>query len=200
MKGMARRPDRPGLAEPSDGVAAGPLEDACRRRPSGNVPRWISRRSAGPALDLCRFSQACNKLHAAGHPFGNAISPCNDAATSLAALLAAFGSRTMAADGTITVRSDGTQAALEYMKELVEYMPKDVHEWDNGSNNKWLISGKGAAIFNAPSAWAVAKEDAPEVAAQVWHHDVPSGPGGRYRGRDLGQWGIWTFAENKSAA
>jgi ABC-type glycerol-3-phosphate transport system substrate-binding protein len=146
------------------------------------------------------FLQACDKLHAAGHPFGNAISPCNDSRTSLAALLAAFGSHMMAADGTITVRSDGTQAALEYMKELVEYMPKDVHEWDNSGNNKWLISGKGAGIFNAPSAWAVAKEDAPEVAAQVWHHDVPSGPGGRYRGLNLGQWGIWTFAENKQAA
>ena len=43
------------------------------------------------------------------------------------------------------------------------FLPPDVPAWDDASNNKWLISGKGTLILNPPSAWAVAKRDAPEV-------------------------------------
>ena len=35
-------------------------------------------------------------------------------------------------------------------------------------NNKSLISGQAALIFNPPSAWAVAVRDAPKVAEQCW--------------------------------
>ncbi len=48
------------------------------------------------------------------------------------------------------------------------------------SNNKYLIAGKGSLIMNPPSAWAVAKRDAPQVAEQCWTHGMPSGPAGRY--------------------
>ena len=52
--------------------------------------------------------------------------------------------------------------------------------WDDSSNNKWLVSGRGAMIMNPPSAWAVAKRDAPQVAEQCWTHGFPAGPKGRY--------------------
>ena len=52
--------------------------------------------------------------------------------------------------------------------------------WDDASNNKWLVSGKGAMIMNPPSAWAVAKRDAPQVAEQCWTHGFPVGPKGRF--------------------
>ena len=48
------------------------------------------------------------------------------------------------------------------------------------SNNKWLVSGRGALIMNPPSAWAVAKRDAPKVAEQLWTHGFAAGPKGRY--------------------
>jgi len=35
------------------------------------------------------------------------------------------------------------------------FLPPDVPAWDDASNNKWLISGKGRLIMNPPSAWAV---------------------------------------------
>ncbi|GIX46122.1 MAG: hypothetical protein KatS3mg131_0333 [Candidatus Tectimicrobiota bacterium] len=79
-------------------------------------------------------------------------------------------------------------------------MPKEIYGWDDASNNRWLISGKGSAIINPPSAWAVAKRDRPEVAAQCWHHDVPRGPQGRFRGSLPFTWGVWKFSKNKEAA
>ena len=79
-------------------------------------------------------------------------------------------------------------------------MPDSVYAWDDASNNRWLISGEGGAIFNPPSAWAVAKRDNPGVARHIWHFDVPRGPVGRFRAFTSFFWGIWDFSENQSAA
>lgn len=144
--------------------------------------------------------QGSKALHTAGHSFGNPISPATDSEMWLAPLLLAFGSQLMTGHGDITVDSDGTRAALDFLAELAQYMPAEIYDWENVSNNRWLIEGKGSAIHNPPSAWAVAKNDAPEVAAQLWHHDVPAGPNGRYRGADPAFFGVWSFAANKSAA
>ena len=146
------------------------------------------------------FLEGAGKLHAAGHPFGNPISEASDSEMWLAPLLLAHGSEPMNADGDVTVASDGTRAALEYLAELAPLMPEEVYAWENVSNNRWLIDGQGSAIHNPPSAWAVAKEETPDVAAQLWHHDVPRGPKGHYRGADPAFFGIWSFAANASAA
>ena len=61
-------------------------------------------------------------------------------------------------------------------KKLVQFLPPDIFAWDDASNNKWLISGKGALIMNPPSAWAVAKRDNPKVAEQLWTFPSPEGP------------------------
>jgi ABC-type glycerol-3-phosphate transport system substrate-binding protein len=55
---------------------------------------------------------------------------------------------------TIKVNSNETRAALEYFKKLMPFNPPEVYAWDDASNNRWLISGKGAGIMNPPSAWA----------------------------------------------
>ena len=39
----------------------------------------------------------------------------------------------------------------------------------------------------------------PAVAEQLWHHDLPSGPKGRFRPDAPFFWGIWDFSENISA-
>jgi hypothetical protein len=54
--------------------------------------------------------------------------------------------------------------------------------------------------MNPPSAWAVAKRDAPQVAEQLWTHGMPSGPKGRFAPFASYFWGIWSFGKNKSAA
>ena len=51
---------------------------------------------------------------------------------------------------------------LEFAQKLVKFYPADAVSFDDASNNRALISGKTALIFNPPSAWAVAKRDAPD--------------------------------------
>jgi ABC-type glycerol-3-phosphate transport system substrate-binding protein len=75
-----------------------------------------------------------------------------------------------------------------------------VAAWDDASNNKWLISGRGALIMNPPSAWAVAKRDAPQIAEQCWTHGFPAGPKGRFAPYLPFFWAIWAFSKNKEAA
>jgi ABC-type glycerol-3-phosphate transport system substrate-binding protein len=139
------------------------------------------------------------KLHKAGHPFGNPIGPTSDSQDWLCPLFAAFGSLPTDAKGNITIDSDATRTALDYMKRLTQFMPPDVYAWDDAGNNRWIISGKGSAIQNPPSAWAVAKRDRPEVAAQLWHHDCPAGPKGRFRGALPRHVGVWNFSNAKAA-
>ena len=68
---------------------------------------------------------------------------------------------------------------LDYGRKLAKFLPQDIASYDDASNNRALISGKSALIMNPPSAWAVAKRDAPQVAADCWHFPVP---GRRRRG------------------
>jgi len=86
------------------------------------------------------------------------------------------------------------------MRGSPRFFPPDAPAWDNASNNKWLISGRGALILNPPSAWAVAKRDAPEIAQQLWTHGMPAGPKGRFVPFQPFFWGIWSFSKNKPAA
>ncbi|MEK0081771.1 ABC transporter substrate-binding protein [Benzoatithermus flavus] len=146
------------------------------------------------------FLAAAEKCHKAGYPFGLGLGTTSDSVDWVGALFNAFGARLVDEKGGITVRSDETRAALDYMKRLAAFLPPDVIAWDDASNNRWLISGKGALILNPPSAWAVAKRDAPQVAEKCWTHAMPKGPRGRFAPYLPINWGIWSFSKNKSAA
>ena len=146
------------------------------------------------------FLGACKRLHAAGFPFGNPISETSDGNDWLCPLLLSFGSVAVDAEGNITIESDQTLQALEYLKELTQYMPEEIYGWDDASNNRWLISGKGSCIQNPPSAWTVAKRTRPDIAAQCWHHDTPRGPAGRFRGALFYNFALWKWCKDKTAA
>jgi ABC-type glycerol-3-phosphate transport system substrate-binding protein len=146
------------------------------------------------------FLTAAEKCHKAGVPFGIGLGQTADSVDSMGALFSSFGAELVDAKGNITVKSDAVKQVLEYMKKLVPVLPPDVFAWDDASNNKWLISGKGALIMNPPSAWAVAKRDNPKVAEQLWTFPAPRGPKGRFQPYLPYFWGIWKFSENKAAA
>ena len=112
----------------------------------------------------------------------------------------AFGAHLVNAKGDLTVKTDEVREALEFYKKLISFLPPDVAAWDDASNNKWLIAGKGALIMNPPSAWAVAKRDAPQIAEQLWTHGFPVGPKGRFAPFLPFFWNIWSFSKNKEAA
>jgi ABC-type glycerol-3-phosphate transport system substrate-binding protein len=115
------------------------------------------------------------------------------------ALFSAFGGVLIDAEGKSQMKSDGTRQAMEFAQRLVKFYPSDAVSYDDASNNRALISGKSALIFNPPSAWAVAKRDNPDVAADCWTFPAPLGPKGRFVPTQPYFWGTYTFSPNKSA-
>jgi len=146
------------------------------------------------------FLAAAEKCFKAGYGFGLGLGETPDSIDWTGALFASYGAELVGSTGNVTVNSDATKQVLEYMKRLVPLLPSDVFAWDDFSNNKWLVAGKGALIMNAPSAWAVAKRDNPKVAEQLWTFPSPKGPKGRYQPLAASFWGIWKFSSNKAAA
>ncbi len=161
--------------------------------PAGSPPK-------AEAWTLDTFLKAAEACHKGGHPFGIGLGVTEDNVDTAGAIFQSFGAHLVDAKGNVSVKSDPVRQALDYYKKLAQWLPPDAPAWDNASNNKYLISGKGALIMNPPSAWAVAKRDAPQVAEQCWTHGMPSGPKGRYAPFIPYFWGIWSFGKNKSAA
>ena len=149
---------------------------------------------------LDTFLKAAEACHKAGFPFGIGLGPTEDSVVAAGVIFQCFGAMLVDANGKITVKSDAVRQALDYYTRLARFFPPDAPAWDNTSNNKWLISGRGALILNPPSAWAVAKRDAPQIAEQLWTHGMPSGPKGRFAPCLPFFWGVWNFSKNKEAA
>jgi ABC-type glycerol-3-phosphate transport system substrate-binding protein len=150
--------------------------------------------------NLDTFLKAAEACHKAGVPFGIGVGTTSDSVDTIGAVFHGFGAMLVDAKGDITVKTDPVRQALDYYKKLMAFLPPDVAAWDDASNNKWLVSGKGALIMNPPSAWAVAKRDAPKVAEQCWTHGFAAGPKGRFAPFVPYFWGTWNFSKNQSAA
>ena len=161
--------------------------------PAGSAPKADS-------WNLETFLKAAEACHKGGKPFGIGLGTTSDSVDSAGAFFHAYGAMLVNEKGDITVKSDKVRQALEYMAKLAQFLPPDAPAWDDSSNNKWLVAGNGALIMNPPSAWAVAKRDAPQIAEQCWTHGFPSGPNGRYAPFLPYFWGIWNFGKNKTAA
>lgn len=150
--------------------------------------------------NLDTFMTAAKACHAGGNPFGIGLGVTSDSVDSIGAFFHAFGAKLVDENGDITVKTAEVEAALAYLAELGPLLAPDAPAWDDSSNNKWLVSGRGSMIMNPPSAWAVAKRDAPQIAEQCWTHGFPSGPNGRYGPFLPFFWGIWDFSRQKEAA
>jgi ABC-type glycerol-3-phosphate transport system substrate-binding protein len=161
--------------------------------PAGAPPK-----ADGWTLDA--FSKAAEACHKAGYAFGIGLGATTDSVDTAGAIFHAFGAMLVDAKGNVTVKTDAVRRALDYYAQLARFFPSDAPAWDDASNNKWLVSGRGALIMNPPSAWAVAKRDAPQVAEQLWTHGMPAGPKGRFAPFLPFFWGIWSFSKNQSAA
>ena len=161
--------------------------------PVGQAPK-------ADAWNLDNFVKAAEACQKGGNPFGIGLGTTSDSVDSAGALFHAFGAQLVNAKGDIVVKNDQVRQVLDYYKRLMQFLPADVPSWDDASNNKFLVSGQGTLIMNPPSAWAVAKRDAPQVAEQLWTHGFPVGPKGRYAPFLPFFWGIWNFSKNQSAA
>jgi len=161
--------------------------------PAGSPPKADDRTTDA-------FLKAAEACHKGGYPFGIGLGQTSDSVDSAGAFFSAFGAQLVNAKGEVTVKTDEVRQVLEFYKKLIAVLPPDVSAWDDASNNKWLVSGKGAMIMNPPSAWAVAKRDAPQIAEQCWTHGFPVGPKGRFAPFLPFFWNIWSFSKNKEAA
>jgi ABC-type glycerol-3-phosphate transport system substrate-binding protein len=146
---------------------------------------------------MLKAAEACKK---ANMTFAIGLGTTADSVDTAGAMFAAFGAEVISAKGDITVRSDNVTQVLEYAQQLVKHLPEDAVSYDDASNNRALISGKSALIWNPPSAWAVARRDAPKVAEDCWTFPAPKGPKGRFVPLGAFSWGIWNFSPNKTAA
>jgi ABC-type glycerol-3-phosphate transport system substrate-binding protein len=149
--------------------------------------------------EFAKYAEAAAKD---GMTFGLGMGggPNTDATDMHGALFKAYGATLIDKDGKIELKSDAVRQVLEYAQRLVKSYPADAVSFDDASNNRALISGKSALIFNPPSAWAVAKRDAPQVAADCWTFPAPAGPKGRFLPTLSYFWGVYKFSPNKPAA
>ena len=146
---------------------------------------------------MLKAAEACAK---AGKPFGIGLGTTADNVDTAGSLFAAYGAEVVDANGKIQVKSDAVHQVLEYAQKLVKFLPPDAASFDDSSNNRALISGQSALIWNPPSAWAVAVRDAPDVAKDCWTFPAPRGPKGSFMPHSMNFLGMWQFAQNKSAA
>jgi ABC-type glycerol-3-phosphate transport system substrate-binding protein len=161
--------------------------------PAGAPPKADS----WTAESYMKAAEACQK---AGFAFGVGLGQTSDSVDTAGAFFQSFGAELVDAKGNIKIKTDSVRQALEYCAKVAKFYPADAPAWDDASNNKWLVSGRGALIMNPPSAWAVAKRDAPQVAEQCWTHGFPSGPKGRFAPFLPYFWATWNFSKNKPAA
>ncbi len=146
---------------------------------------------------MLKAAEACQK---AGMTFGIGLGTTADSVDTAGGMFAAFGANVINEEGGVTVRTNEVRQVLEYAQQLVKYLPADAVSYDDASNNRALISGKSALIWNPPSAWAVAKRDNIKVAEDCWTFPAPKGPKGRFLPLGAFAWGVWDFSPNKTAA
>src|SRR6202166_2950772 len=143
---------------------------------------------------MLEAAEACKK---ANMTFGVGLGTTPDSVDTAGAMFAAFGAEVITAKGDINVHSDPVRQVLEYAQHLVKFLPDDAVSYDDASNNRALISGKSALIWNPPSAWAVAKRDAPQVAADCWTFPNPKGIKGRLVPHRPYFWGLGQLRHKK---
>src|SRR3984957_5064337 len=163
-------------------------------------PAAESSSPAGEDWTYDTFLKAAEACHKANMTFGIGTGTTADSVDFAGALFSAFGADLMDAKGNVIVDSEPVRQVLEYCQKLVKFLPADSVSYDDASNNRALISGTSALVFNPPSAWAVAKRDAPKVAEDCWTFSAPKGPKGRFVPYATFFLGVWNFSPNKTAA
>jgi multiple sugar transport system substrate-binding protein len=155
----------------------------------------VGEQPAGTWEDLLNAGRKLKKI---GHPVGVPISQCTDAVGSMLSILWCYGGKVMEADGaTIALNSKETAESVEYVKALYnEAMEPEVLSWDNAGNNRFMTSGKGAWIQNAPSHYISAKTSKLKVAEDIYFQLSPAGPSGRHTVVNMRSLGVWKFSKN----
>jgi ABC-type glycerol-3-phosphate transport system substrate-binding protein len=146
------------------------------------------------------FIKAGEKCKKAGYGFGLGIGNTGDSVGNAATWFTAFGAELVNAKGDIVVDSDNMRQFLEWAQQLVKVLPDDALSYDDATDNRVMIAGKSALIYDPPSPYAVAKRDNPKISEDMWSFPCPAGPAGRFVPYGHAFSGIWSFSQNKTAA
>ncbi len=146
------------------------------------------------------FVVAAEKAKKAGYAFTLQLGSTLDSVGNAAVWFAAFGADIVDAKGNITVNSNKVRNFLEWAKRFVKALPDDAASYDDASDNRAIIAGKTALIYDPPSPYAVAKRDNPKMSEDMWSFPCPAGPAGRPIVYGYAFQGIWKFSKNKTAA
>jgi multiple sugar transport system substrate-binding protein len=144
---------------------------------------------------------AGTRLKKEGHPVGIAISHCADANTTFWSINWCYGGKVLDQEGQVSIRSKQTEEVIEYYRELFDKaMEDEVLAWDDASNNRFILSGKGSWIHNPISPYNAALAKSMPIANDINHHPTPAGPAGRHNAPPISALGIWKFARNPEGA
>jgi multiple sugar transport system substrate-binding protein len=137
-----------------------------------------------------------------GNPVGIPISHCADANTTFWSVTWCYGGKVLEADGkTPGINTDKTVQVIEWYKELYkDAMEPEVLSWDDASNNRFILSGKGSWIHNPISPYNAALAKAMPIADEINHHNSPGGPAGIHSAPPINSIAIWKFSKNISLA
>lgn len=140
-------------------------------------------------------------------PLGHAVGDGNDWNYSV---LWSFGGSDVAEDGkTVTINSDGTRAALEYMQKLFSVMPPDTLSYDDGSNNRAFNAGDISTTNNAASIYINARNQGIKVMVGdeeknlfeiMDHFAYPAGPAGTVTYAEFMSQAVFKYSQNVPAA
>jgi multiple sugar transport system substrate-binding protein len=137
-----------------------------------------------------------------GHPVGIPISHAADANTTFWSIAWCYGAKVVEADGkTPAINSEKTAQVIEWYKELYkDAMEPEVLSWDDASNNRFILSGKGSWIHNPISPYNAALANKQPIADDINHHNSPAGPAGIHSSPPINGLGIWKFSKNQELA
>lgn len=143
------------------------------------------------------FMDLAKKLHEIGKPMGMALGHASgDANAWVHWALWAHGGSLVDENDNVVINSPETQAAVEYVKELYQYMIPGVASWNDSNNNKAFLTGEVSLTNNGPSIYPAAKAGAnppsdadqatkdaapmmAEIAEDMNHSFWPVGPVGK---------------------
>ena len=149
------------------------------------------------------YLDAATKVFDAGLPlFGNTMSQTgpNDSAGWAYSLLWSYGGSEVDESGKVSINSDATRAALEYMKALADVSSPGITAFDEGGNNRAFLSGEISATQNATSIFWAAQSQAPEIWQNMNHMTYMAGPNGRQQLIEMNLLSVFDHSQNVDAS
>jgi multiple sugar transport system substrate-binding protein len=201
----------------------GPQVDICKKtslNPHTGVyyaysPGWVPdpgdyRKSLWQAVDMANGPATWDDLLNGGTAItqkqsvhmGIGLSQEIDSNMAARALIWSYGGSEQDENENVTINSDATIAAVEFMTKLFKQtMTDEVFAWNPASNNQGLIAGQLSYIVNSISAWRTAQDSNPSVADDVFFVPALKGPKTALAAQHvLYNWIVPKFATNADAA